>query len=40
VEKKEKLRTAKNIIDKITWDPNLNKEDFRVGYLDKYEGLL
>jgi hypothetical protein len=22
--KKEKLRTAKNIIDKITWDPNIN----------------
>lgn len=26
VEKKEKLRTAKNIIDKITWDPNINAE--------------
>lgn len=33
--KKEKLRTAKNIIDKITWDPNLKPEDFRVGFLDK-----
>ena len=27
--KKEKLRTAKNIIDKIVWDEHLNKEDFR-----------
>ena len=39
-EKKDKLRTAKNIIDKITWDPNIEKEEFRVGYLDKYEGVL
>ena len=38
--KKEKLRTAKNIIDKIVWDEHLNKEDFRVGYLDKYTGIL
>lgn len=26
VEKKEKLRTAKNIIDKITWDEHLQPE--------------
>jgi asparagine synthetase B (glutamine-hydrolysing) len=38
--KKEKLRTAKNIIDKITWDPNIKAEDFRVGFLDKLEGVL
>lgn len=40
VEKKEKLRTAKNIIDKITWDENINSAEFRVGYLDKYDGVL
>lgn len=38
--KKEKLRTAKNIIDKIQWDENVEKKDFRVGYLDKYTGIL
>jgi poly(A) polymerase len=38
--KKEKLRTAKNIIDKIMWDPNIKAEDFRVGFLDKLEGVL
>lgn len=38
--KKEKLRTAKNIIDKITWDPNIKAEEFRVGFLDKLEGVL
>ena len=35
-EKKEKLRTAKNIIDKITWDPHINSDEFRVGFLDKF----
>lgn len=38
--KKEKLRTAKNIIDKIEWDEHLEKKDFRVGYLDKFTGIL
>lgn len=38
--KKEKLRTAKNIIDKIMWDPNIKAEEFRVGFLDKFEGVL
>lgn len=38
--KKEKLRTAKNIIDKITWDEHFKKSDFRVGYLDKFTGML
>lgn len=38
--KKDKMRTAKNIMDKIAWNDNLDKEDFRVGYLDKYEGVL
>lgn len=38
--KKEKLRTAKNIIDQITWDPSINPDDFRVGFLDKLEGIL
>lgn len=39
-EKKEKLRQAKNIIDKIQWDENIDKKDFRVGYLDKFTGIL
>ncbi len=38
--KKEKLRTAKNIIDKIEWNEHLEKKDFRVGYLDKFTGIL
>lgn len=39
-QKKEKLRTAKNIIDKIEWDENIDKKEFRVGYLDKFTGVL
>ena len=35
----KKLRTAKAILDKILWS-NLNKEEFRVGYLDKEMGLI
>ena len=34
------MRTAKNIIDKIEWDENIEKKDFRVGYLDKFTGIL
>lgn len=40
VHKKEKLRTAKMIIDKIKWDENIEQGEFKVGYLDKYEGIL
>jgi hypothetical protein len=39
-EKKEKLRTAKNIIDKINWSGHLNPDEFTVAYLDKYDGIL
>lgn len=39
-EKKDKLRTAKNIIDKITWNEHLNAAEFQVGYMDKYDGIL
>lgn len=27
-------------MDKIIWDEHLQKEHFRVGYLDKYTGML
>lgn len=38
--KKEKLRTAKNIMDKIQWDGNLKKEEFAVGYETRYQGTV
>ncbi len=27
-------------MDKISWDENIDKKDFRVGYFDKYTGIL
>ena len=32
-DKKKKLRTAKTILNKILWS-NLNKDEFKVGYID------
>jgi hypothetical protein len=34
-----KLRTAKAVLDKILWC-NLNKDEFKVGYVDKKMGLI
>lgn len=34
-----KVRTAKAILDKILWS-SLNKEQFKVGYMDKDMGLI
>lgn len=34
-----KLRTAKAILDKILWS-DLNKEQYKVGYMDKDMGLI
>lgn len=30
----------KAVLDKILWDPNLNKDEYKVGYFDKYMGIL
>jgi len=37
---KKKVRTAKAAVDKVLWDPNLDKSEFVVGYFDKYMGTL
>ena len=34
------MKTAKNVLDKILWDEKLKKQDFKVGYMDRYEGML
>lgn len=39
-EKKEKLRTAGYILDRIHWDPNLQEEEFRIGYEDRFLGIV
>lgn len=35
----KRLRTAKAVLDKILWS-SLNKEEFKVGYMDKDMGLI
>lgn len=34
------MRTAKAAIDKVVWDPNIDTNEFTVGYFDKYMGTL
>lgn len=38
-DKKKKLRTAKTILNKILWS-SLNKDEFKVGYIDNEFGLI
>lgn len=38
-EKKEKMRTATEVISRILWDPDLPTADFSVGYLDRFTGI-
>ena len=38
-EKKQKMRTATEVISRIQWDPDLPTEDFTVGYLDRFIGI-
>ena len=37
--KKERMRTATEVISRILWDPDLPPEDFIVGYLDRFIGI-
>lgn len=38
--KQKKLRTSKAIIDRILWDESLDKQEFRVGLIDKDMGTI
>ena len=37
--KKERMRTATEVISRILWDPDLPSGDFTVGYLDRFIGI-
>ena len=37
---KKKLIPANVILDRIQWDPNLNKDDFVVAYEDRFLGII
>lgn len=38
--KKDKMRTATEVISRILWDPDLPSEEFSVGYLDRFIGII
>ncbi|KAM5132307.1 leukocyte receptor cluster member 9-like [Mantella aurantiaca] len=38
--KKPPMKTASDVISRIQWDPNLPKEHFSVGYLDRFLGVI
>ena len=38
--KKESMRTAADVISRIRWDPALSAENFMIGYLDRFVGII
>lgn len=38
--KQKKLRTSKAVLDRILWDDNLDKTEFRIGLIDKDMGTI
>lgn len=38
--KKAPLRQAVDVISRILWDPDLQSEDFTIGYLDRFVGII
>lgn len=37
---KSKMKTAIDVIHRIQWDNSLNSDDFIVGYIDRFRGIL
>ncbi|GAB1598563.1 uncharacterized protein LOC115212386 [Argonauta hians] len=40
VEKKPAMKTASDVISRILWDEKLKPEDFIVGYMDRFIGII
>ena len=38
--KKPSMKTADDVIKRILWDDKLDKDDFLVGYLDRFRGIV
>ncbi|KAL8593697.1 hypothetical protein ACOMHN_057524 [Nucella lapillus] len=38
--KKPPMKTADDVVKRILWDDKLDKDDFLVGYLDRFRGVL
>lgn len=39
-QKKPSMKTATDVIKRILWDDKLDKDDFLVGYLDRFRGIV
>ena len=39
-EKKVPMRTADDVISRILWDPDLPSDEFKIGYLDRFVGII
>ena len=39
-EKKVPMRTSDEVISRILWDPDLPSEEFKIGYLDRFVGIM
>ncbi|XP_041350525.1 uncharacterized protein LOC121369484 [Gigantopelta aegis] len=39
-EKKPSMKTAEDVIKRILWDDHLQRDDFMVGYLDRFRGIV
>lgn len=39
-EKKSKIKMAGAIIDRIKWDQTLNEKEYRIGYEDRFLGIV
>nr|KAG5708496.1 hypothetical protein BaRGS_026223 [Batillaria attramentaria] len=39
-QKKASMKTATDVIKRILWDEKLDKDDFLVGYLDRFKGIV
>ncbi|CAI9722474.1 leukocyte receptor cluster member 9-like [Octopus vulgaris] len=40
IDKKPAMKTASDVISRIQWDENLKSEDFIVGYMDRFVGII
>ncbi len=38
--KKQSMRTASDVISRVLWDPDIKTEEFIIGYLDRFVGII
>ncbi|GIY72524.1 leukocyte receptor cluster member 9 [Caerostris darwini] len=38
--KKPPMKTASDVVNRLTWDDSLPKDKFKIGYLDRFDGIV